>query len=136
MAIEFSSVSVLIVDDRAEMRMTVRAALAGMGILRVLEADSGLQAIDRLTMEGAVNLVILDLTMPKMNGMDFLSWLKEQPALQNIPVIMLTAHDDFESVGDAHELGVAAYLVKPFRISVLQDTVDNVLREQAGSAQQ
>jgi len=64
-------------------------------------------------------LIFLDINMPLMNGFEFLKWRREQPALQSIPVLMLTSSDSQHDISAAYELGANAYLVKPMSVSEL-----------------
>lgn len=64
-------------------------------------------------------LIFLDINMPLMNGLEFLQWRREQPALHSIPVLMLTSSDSQHDITAAYEFGANAYLVKPVSSSEL-----------------
>ncbi len=100
----------------------VVACLKSLPNIRFQEAGNGLEALERLSLH-PVDLIILDLNMPDMHGVDLLRFLRQSPALTSIPVVVLTTRDDKESREEALQLGVAHYLTKPFEPSQLLNTV-------------
>lgn len=71
-------------------------------------------------------LIFLDLNMPLMNGMEFLQWRRQQPALQTIPVLVLTSSNSPKDISDAYSLGANAYLVKPMSVAELSSLLKSV----------
>jgi two-component system chemotaxis response regulator CheY len=112
--------SIVIVDDSATIRRMVRAALAPIPGGRFIEAASGLEAIEQLTL-GPVGLMVLDLNMPDMHGIEVLQFVRRHPAYRALPVIVLTTRGDDESRRLAMEAGATLYLTKPFLPQVLAD---------------
>jgi two-component system chemotaxis response regulator CheY len=110
--------NILIVDDSATMRRMVMASLGGLKEVRFDEATTGLEAIERLAF-APVDLMILDVNMPDMHGLDVLHFLQEYPSYRQIPVIVLTTRGDEASRTSALAAGAAYYLTKPFQPSVL-----------------
>jgi len=107
---------VLVEDDEVDV-MNVRRALDRAHVTNPLfVANNGLEALDLLR-GGSVprdrRLVLLDLNMPKMNGIEFLRELREDPELRGTPVVVLTTSDDERDKVNAYNLNVAGYLLKP-----------------------
>ena len=98
----------------------VRAALAGIPAGRFIEAGSGLEAIEQLTL-GPVGLMVLDLNMPDMHGIEVLQFVRRHPAYRRLPVIVLTTRGDDESRRTALDAGATLYLTKPFLPQVLAE---------------
>ncbi len=105
--------NILIVDDSTTMRRMVMASLRELGGVSFSEAGTGLEAIERLGLT-PVDLLILDMNMPDMHGMEVLEFLRRYPSYQHIPVIVLTTRGDDESRAAALKAGAARYITKPF----------------------
>ncbi|HEY7759450.1 MAG TPA: response regulator [Burkholderiales bacterium] len=103
---------ILIVDDNAENREMLGRRLAREGH-RIVFADGGRAALALLG-ERSIDLVLLDVMMPDMNGYEVLQQIKADPALHDLPVLMISALDELESVVRCIELGAEDYLPKPF----------------------
>lgn len=103
---------IMIVDDSNIIRVTVRRALEGAGY-SVLEAEEPLSALEQLNGQ-KVDLVISDVNMPTMNGIEFLKKLKEIDSYKFTPVIMLTTESQQELMMQGKEAGAKAWIVKPF----------------------
>ena len=112
--------SIVIVDDSPTIRRMVRAALSGIPAVRFIEAASGLEAIEQLTL-GPVGLMVLDLNMPDMHGIEVLQFVRRHPAYRALPVIVLTTRGDEQSRRVAMEAGATLYLTKPFLPQLLAD---------------
>jgi class 3 adenylate cyclase len=104
--------SILVVDDDRVNRMLLTRALERSGH-RVTTAENGAQALERLQ-ESVPDVVLLDVVMPEVDGMTVLETMKSDASLREIPVIMISALDDFEGVVRCIELGAEDYLPKPF----------------------
>lgn len=116
---------VLVVDDEPELAKIIQVRLAANGY-DVIRAENGQEALDKAESEKP-ELILLDVMMPKMHGLDVLRKLKEDPDTEGIPVVMLTAKDDKESVLKAKSLGAKDYIAKPFNSEALLDTVRKYL---------
>jgi len=103
---------ILIVDDSPTIRRMVRASLAPTGATLV-EAGSGLEAIEQLTL-GAAALMVLDLNMPDLHGLDVLKFVRSHPSLGRLPVLVLTTRGDESSREAAMAAGATDYMTKPF----------------------
>jgi DNA-binding response OmpR family regulator len=111
----------LVVDDNRMNRMLLRRSLAELQIESV-DAENGLQALELLERE-PVDLIMLDLLMPGLDGYATLERIKAQPALSHLPVIVITDVDAVESVVRCIELGATDYLPKPFNAALLRARV-------------
>jgi DNA-binding response OmpR family regulator len=116
---------ILTVDDSRTIRMIVKKALTPYEV-EVLEAENGMDGLE-LAIKEKPDLIILDITMPVMTGVEMLHKLKAVDALKNIPVIMLTAESGKDNVMQIVKMGVKDYMVKPFRGEQLVDRVGTVL---------
>ena len=114
--------TVLIVDDDAMMLQMAEFILQKEDNLKILKANSGMQCIRALQQE-KVDLVLLDIEMPGMNGLKTMELIKKREEWSNIPVIFLTATSDRDTVVKASMLGVSGYVKKPF---LPQDLVERV----------
>jgi len=112
--------TVLIVDDEQALRSVLGKMLGDEGC-RVLTAADGMEAQGLLQDNpDPISVVILDWVMPRMSGIELLHWMKKQPRIEHIPVIMLTALDDPERIKEGIDAGAFYYLVKPFKKPLLQ----------------
>lgn len=116
---------ILSVDDSRTIRMIVKRAFAPFDV-KVIEAGNGEEGLTVAAAEKP-NLIVLDITMPVMDGVTMLSKLKETPELKDIPVIMLTAESGRENVAFIAKLGVRDYLAKPFQDTQLVEKAQRVL---------
>jgi CheY-like chemotaxis protein len=112
--------SILVVDDAAMVRAQLRAALSS-GDYEVIEAADGNEALAQLEAHPAVKLIVLDIHMPNMNGLECLELLHARGS--TTPVIILTAEADPEIVRRAKALGAKAWLKKPLKVEFLASMV-------------
>jgi two-component system chemotaxis response regulator CheY len=117
---------ILIVDDSATIRKMVRASLRPLGSVEFVEASSGLEAIEQIAL-GAVALMILDLNMPDVHGMDVLKFVRKHQGLRGLPVVVLTTRGDDSSREAALAAGATQYLTKPFAPQQLLSTARELL---------
>jgi two-component system, chemotaxis family, chemotaxis protein CheY len=112
----------LSVDDSATMRKIVSLALKGAGH-EVDEAENGLQALEKLKTV-KVDCIILDINMPEMNGIEFLKARKNNAAIANLPVFVLTTQDEETLRHEALSLGARGFIVKPFQKEALLQAIN------------
>ena len=124
---------ILIVDDSPTIRKMVRASLQGIESSEFAEAATGLEAIEQLAVS-RIQLVVLDLNMPDMHGIDVLNFVRRQQQYQNLPIIVLTTRGDAASRQTAELAGATTYLTKPFAPQVLATTVRDLLANTADTA--
>src|SRR5947209_15966083 len=110
--------SLLVVDDNSMNRIMLSRYITKLGYRSSL-AENGQQALEKLQAE-PFDLVLLDVQMPEMDGYQVLEQLKADPRLRDIPVIMISAVDELESVVTCIELGAQDYLPKPFNPVLLR----------------
>ncbi len=106
-------INVLVVDDSATMRRMVMVSLRELPGVTFCEAGNGLEAIERLAL-ARIALIVLDLNMPDMHGMEVVRFVKAHAAYRAIPVIVLTTRGDEDTRGAALAAGASLYLTKPF----------------------
>ena len=119
---ETHSYTVLVVDNNPLDRTSICASLTDQGYT-VVEAEGGQQALEMLHRRQSVDAVLVDLVMPGMDGFQVLSRMKADGVLHSIPVIVVSAADDMESVLRCVEMGAVAHLSKPVDAEVLQSQV-------------
>ena len=117
---------ILIVDD-SEMNREMLKAILGEGY-KYAEAVDGAQALRMLQQDMHIDLVLLDINMPKMDGFAVLEHMNQFRWIDEIPVIMISAADDRESIKRCYSLGVADYIRRPFDSYIVQRRVQNTLR--------
>ena len=115
---------ILVVDDESRMRKLVRDFLS-MNNFQVVEAADGEEALDKFYADKDINLIILDVMMPKLDGWQV---AKEIRRVSKIPIIMLTAKDAERDELMGFEIGVDEYISKPFSPRVLVARVEAILR--------
>jgi two-component system cell cycle response regulator len=123
---------ILSVDDSRTIRVIVKRSFQNYDCT-VCEATNGEEGLAAAATEKP-DLIILDVTMPVMDGVTMLTRLKEDPALKSIPVIMLTAESGRENVLHIARLGVRDYLVKPFKENDLVEKVSRIVPLQKKAA--
>ena len=128
--------TILLVEDSEEDRMLLRRAFRNARIANpVVEVRDGEAAICYLSGQGVYAdrtrcpmpfLVLLDLRMPRMSGFEVLEWIRGQPTLRELIVVVLSSSDDMRDVNKAHQLGATSYLVKPGNFDELVEMVKRV----------
>src|SRR5215213_223548 len=108
----------LVVDDSPTMRRMVIASLREVCDGGFTQAASGLEAIEQLAL-GPASLMVLDLNMPDMHGLEVLQFVRKHPSFKRLPVIVLTTRGDDESRAAAAAAGASLYVTKPFTPHVL-----------------
>ena len=103
--------NVLVVDDYLAVRKTIKELLGSLGMVTT-EAENGLKAQEFLKSR-KFDLVITDLVMPEMDGFELTEYIKNDPALRSIPVVIISTHSDSKYIFRALRLGADDYIVKP-----------------------
>jgi two-component system, OmpR family, phosphate regulon response regulator PhoB len=117
---------ILIADDSATMRKLLAARLEADGY-EVVQAADGEQALS-LVRSGRPDLLILDNTMPKLDGFGVVRALREDPATSAVPIVMLTGHTGEDDRADSIQLGVDEYIPKPFSLGEVSARVRRTLQ--------
>ena len=117
------SSKVLIVDDEEGIRESLKLILGDH--YDMVLTDSGEQALRALEGDAAIGLVLLDIKMPKVNGLDVLKAIKAKRP--GVNVIMVTGYKSTETAGEATRLGASGYIIKPFKSDEILNTVKRTL---------
>ncbi|MEH2126375.1 hybrid sensor histidine kinase/response regulator [Nostoc sp.] len=119
---------VLVVDDAISLRQTLSLTLQKSGY-QVIQAQNGVEALEKLQLHPEIKVVVSDLEMPRMNGFELLSNFRQYTNLAKIPVVILTSRSAEKHRQLAQELGAKAYLTKPFLehefISKIKELINN-----------
>jgi two-component system chemotaxis response regulator CheY len=115
-------IEVLVVDDSKVMREMLVACLAGRGDYAFTHASSGLEAIEQLSLK-PFDLVLLDLNMPDIGGVEVVEFIRSQDRLSKLPVLIVTTRGDELSRERALKAGATRYLTKPFHPDLIQAEV-------------
>ena len=129
MQVSLEDYSILIVEDNTDDVLLIKRAFQQCGVANPLRfVTDGEQAVAYLKGTGEFGdrkknplpvLILLDLKMPRMNGFEFLRWLRNEPDLKKIIVVILTSSSESPDINRAYELGANSYLVKPVRFEDL-----------------
>ncbi|HET7456487.1 MAG TPA: ATPase, T2SS/T4P/T4SS family, partial [Gemmatimonadaceae bacterium] len=125
-AVSATRATVLLVEDEAPLRLLLRDLLEHAGFA-VVEAGDGVEALDAID-RAAPSVVVLDLSLPRLDGFGVLKHLRARPATAALPVIVLTARGDEDSEVRVFELGADDFLTKPFRPRALAARLRTLLR--------
>jgi two-component system, chemotaxis family, chemotaxis protein CheY len=117
---------ILTVDDSRSIRQMVSFTLTQAGY-QVVEAVDGKDALDKLTVT-SVDMVITDLNMPNVNGIELITLVRKQPKYKFIPILMLTTESQDAIKQQGKAAGATGWIVKPFNATQLVDVVKKVLR--------
>ncbi len=124
---------ILIVEDSATMRSLLASTLEAIDLpVKITQVDSGFEALRILPRESA-DLIVTDINMPDINGLELVSFVKQNPAYRSIPLIIVSTEGSERDRDKGLELGADAYLVKPFEPEELR-TVARELLQSADSA--
>src|SRR6185312_2946361 len=120
--------NILIVDDSAAIRKILQRVLrrTGMAIGEIHEAADGHAALELLKTQ-TISLVVSDINMPKMDGLQLLAEIKNKPEWRDIPVMIVTTEGGETKVGEAVRLGATAYVRKPFTSDQIKEKLANIL---------
>jgi len=121
----------LIVDDSSAVRAFVRASLEDADFARVQEAETGFEAL-RLLAANTFDVVIVDVNMPDINGLELLAFMKKSPRQQGARKILISTQVDGSDSKQGAELGADAFLKKPFEV----DELRSMIRDLLGSAEE
>lgn len=116
---------ILLVDDEPHFVTTVKDRLEMMGY-EIVTASNGKEALEKVD-KGVPDLILLDVQMPELDGLEVANRLKSSDKTKSIPIIMLTAKGQLNDVGKAVDIGVKDYIVKPFDPHTLAEKIKAVL---------
>ncbi len=123
--------NVLIVDDSSSMRAVIKKVIkvSGFNVGDYWEAGDGNEALEILSNEW-VDLVLSDINMPNMSGLELIRRMQADETLKDIPVVMVTTEGSDEKVNTAKDLGASGYIKKPFLPEEIRMTLCNILGEE------
>ena len=117
--------NVLIVDDSSTMRKIISRSLrqAGLPVDEVFEAGDGIEGLNVLSSGKTIHLVLSDINMPLMDGLEFLRQIRAQNLAPGVPVVMITTESSEEHVRQAIQAGAQGYIRKPFTAEQVKERV-------------
>jgi len=125
---------IMLVEDNPEDIALTRRVLrkSGLGGELIL-ASTGREALEHLAQAGSdlPGLILLDINLPDLSGIDILTEIKKDPSLKPIPVVMLTGSNTDDDIQRSYDLGARTYLVKPVSIDALKLVLENVFQSSA-----
>jgi two-component system chemotaxis response regulator CheY len=119
---ERSTKSILIVEDSTTTRALIRAVIEEMGDFNTFEAGSGFDALKLLPTQ-EFDLVITDINMPDINGLELINFMKNNPRYSHLPLIIVSTERSEEDKKRGMALGAMAYITKPFKAHELQEVI-------------
>lgn len=121
--------SILIVEDSSTTRSLIRTVIEDMGDdFFAHEASSGFEALKMLPQE-RFDLIITDINMPDINGLELINFVKNDPRYKHIPMIIVTTERSAEDRERGIALGASAYITKPFKPEELQEVITKILNQ-------
>jgi len=120
------STTIMVVDDSSTTRSLIASHLLESGDYDIVEAASGFEALKVLPTR-TVDLIITDINMPDINGLELISFVRDNPIYRHIPTIIITTEDSEEDRKRGMELGAVEYIVKPFTTDEIKEAVGRVL---------
>ena len=121
-----STKTILIADDSATMRAMLVAIVEALGDYQTVEASSGFEAL-RLLPRDHVDLILTDINMPDINGLELISYLRANPNYKDIPVFIISTEGSAKDIEKGKQLGADEYIVKPFSPVTLQHLINDYL---------
>ena len=118
----------LIEDDMIEV-MKLNRTISKLKLEhKIIEANNGEEALNLLShKDNLPNLILLDLNMPKINGIEFLSTLKNDENLKHIPTVILTTSSNQKDLDECFKIGVSGYVLKPLKYEVYAEKIETIL---------
>ncbi|MCK9455620.1 MAG: response regulator [Sulfurimonas sp.] len=111
-------------DDMINLKLLKSMLMKNPNVKEVIEAKNGVEAIDIIKTRSDINLVLLDIIMPVMNGLEMLKIVRSDENIEQVPIIVLTTDETKKT--EALELGANSFLMKPIRNSELTQRIDSI----------
>jgi two-component system, chemotaxis family, chemotaxis protein CheY len=125
---------ILVVEDSSFSRTVTRNGLKELGFTRIMEAADAKIAktlfLESEQIADPFHLLVADIHMPEVSGLELVRWLREHKSLSEIPIIILTSSQDKKEVLEAGMLGVGTYMIKPFEVSLLKERLESTWQRQ------
>ena len=119
--------TILVVDDSGTVRQQVSMALKQAGFA-IVEAADGQEALEAIASNRAIDMVVCDVNMPVLNGLEMVEKVKQQPEHKSLPILMLTTEGQPSMIKRAKEAGAVGWIVKPFDASQLVQTAKHLTK--------
>lgn len=120
--------TILIADDSSAMRAMLVSTLEPLGDFRIVEASSGFEALRLLPREN-VDLILTDINMPDINGLELISYLRKNQNYADIPVFIISTEGSAKDIEKGKQLGANEYLIKPIEPAKLQLLIESYLKD-------
>ncbi len=117
---------VLVVDDSSTTRALIVSAIEEMDGFETIEAPNGFEALKRIPQQ-PLDLIVTDINMPDINGLEIVHFVKHHPDLRSIPMIIVSTEGSDEDVKRGLDLGASAYVKKPFEPEQLKATIRRLI---------
>lgn len=117
---------ILLIDDSPFMRSMLKGLLSQIELTDFLEAGNGHEGL-KILEKNSINLILLDLHMPVMDGITFLSVIKNHPQTQHVPVIVVSSDTHTDLITEALNQGACSFINKPFRIENLKKALSKAI---------
>ncbi len=124
---------VLIVDDSKLIHQMYKLVLMRYKNCTLMDAMNGLEALDILSREKGIDLILLDINMPVMNGVQFMEKLKKDGLYRHIPIVVISTEGKEEDTIRAMKLGAWGYIVKPFKSESLYELLEKVISKKSSA---
>ena len=123
------SLNILLIEDDVIEVMKFNRVLKSLELNhRIIESNNGEEAVNVLKMKEIIpDIIVLDLNMPKLNGIEFLCILKADDVLKYIPAIILTTSNNHTDVMECYKIGIAGYILKPLKYEDYVDRIKKIL---------
>jgi len=125
---------ILIVDDSQLIHNMYKLIMNRYQGCRIIDAMNGLEALDILSKGSDFDIILLDINMPVMNGIQFMEKLHGENLYRHIPVIVISTEGKEEDTLRALKLGAAGYVVKPFKPYLLHELIEKIMSKQKASS--
>lgn len=123
------TLKILLIEDDVIEVMKFKRVLSKLGLNHsIVEANNGEEALNILkTKDQMPNIILLDLNMPKIDGIEFLSNIKKNDKLRHIPAVVLTTSNNFKDIKKCYEIGIAGYILKPLKYEEYITKIESLL---------
>jgi two-component system chemotaxis response regulator CheY len=118
--------TILIVEDSATTRALIRAVIDEIGEFETVEASSGFEALKMLPQQ-EYDLIITDINMPDINGLELISFVRNNPRFHHLPIVIVSTERSEEDKKRGMALGATAYVTKPFKSFELQEIIKKTI---------
>ena len=124
--LQVSTKTILIADDSASMRAMLVSTIEALGEYHIIEASSGFEAL-RLLPRESVDLILTDINMPDINGLELISYLRNNDNYKDIPVVIISTEGSQKDIDRGKLLGANEYVTKPFDPARVQELIRTYL---------